>query len=94
MKIVVVGSSGLIGSMVVPILRKGGHEAVAASPRNGVNSITGEGLKEVMASAQVVIVTFSPLRPQQASATMSRYPSLPSTGPTTAISAPRSSKRS
>ena len=55
MKIVVVGGTGLIGSKTVPILRKGGHEVVAASPQSGVNTITGEGIKEVMAGTQVVI---------------------------------------
>jgi len=55
MKIVVIGGTGLIGSKTVPILRQSGHEVVAASPNTGVNSITGEGLKEAMAGAQVVI---------------------------------------
>src|SRR6185503_14076698 len=55
MKIVVIGGTGLIGSKTVPILRQGGHEVVAASPNSGVNSITGEGPKEAMAGAQVVI---------------------------------------
>src|SRR5205814_9573986 len=55
MKIVVIGGTGLIGSKTVPILRQGGHEVVAASPKTGVNSITGEGLKEALAGAQVVI---------------------------------------
>src|SRR3974390_3282281 len=55
MKIVVIGGTGLIGSKNVPLLRQGGHEVVAASPSSGVNSITGEGLKEAMAGAQVVI---------------------------------------
>ncbi|ACL62374.1 SDR family oxidoreductase [Methylobacterium nodulans] len=55
MKIVVIGGSGLIGSKAVAILRQGGHEVVAASPKSGINSITGEGLKEAMAGAQVVI---------------------------------------
>ena len=45
-KIVVIGGSGLIGSKTVAILRQGGHEVVAASPESGVNTITGEGLKE------------------------------------------------
>ena len=45
MKIVVIGGTGLIGSKVVTILRKGGHEVVPASPKNGINSITGEGLQ-------------------------------------------------
>ena len=43
MKIVVIGGTGLIGSKTVPILRQGGHEVVAASPKSGINSITGEG---------------------------------------------------
>ena len=55
MKIVVIGGTGLIGSKTVDILRRGGHEVVAASPQSGVNTITGEGLKEVMAGAQVAI---------------------------------------
>src|SRR5499427_8049380 len=55
MKIVVIGGTGLIGSKAVPILRQGGHEVVAGSPKSGINSITGEGLKEAMAGAQVVI---------------------------------------
>src|SRR5205085_2648755 len=55
MKIVVIGGTGLIGSKTVAILRQSGHDVVAASPKSGVNSITGEGLKEAMAGAQVVI---------------------------------------
>ncbi len=55
MKIVVIGGTGLIGSKTVAILRHGGHEVVAASPKSGINTITGEGLKEAMAGAQVVI---------------------------------------
>ena len=55
MKIVVIGGTGLIGSKTVAILRQGGHEVVAGSPKTGVNSITGEGLKEAIAGAQVVI---------------------------------------
>ena len=46
MKIVVIGGTGLIGSKTVAILRHGGHEVVAASPNTGVNSITGQGLKD------------------------------------------------
>jgi uncharacterized protein YbjT (DUF2867 family) len=61
MKIVVIGGTGLIGSKIVPILRQGGHEVLAASPKSGINSITGEGLKEAMAGAHVVIdLTNSP----------------------------------
>jgi uncharacterized protein YbjT (DUF2867 family) len=55
MKIVVIGGTGLIGSKTVAILRHGGHDVLAASPNSGVNTITGEGLKEAMAGAQVVI---------------------------------------
>ena len=55
MKIVVIGGTGLIGSKTVAILRRGGHEVLAASPSSGVNSITGEGLKEALAGAEVVI---------------------------------------
>jgi uncharacterized protein YbjT (DUF2867 family) len=55
MKIVVIGGTGLIGSKTVAILRQRGHEVVAASPQSGVNTITGEGLKEALAGAQVVI---------------------------------------
>src|SRR4051794_17375705 len=55
MKIVVIGGTGLIGSKNVGILRQGGHEVIAASPKSGVNSITGEGLTEAMGGAQVVI---------------------------------------
>src|SRR5918992_3788926 len=55
MKIVVIGGTGLIGSKTVAMLRQGGHEVVAASPKTGVNTITGEGLTEAVAGAQVVI---------------------------------------
>src|ERR1700675_4052595 len=55
MKIVVIGGTGLIGSKTVAILRQGGRQDVAASPKSGINTITGEGLKEAMAGAQVVI---------------------------------------
>src|SRR6476659_2572374 len=55
MKIVVIGGTGLIGSKTVAILRQGGHAVVAASPQSGINTITGEVLKEAIAGAQVVI---------------------------------------
>ena len=55
MKIVVIGGTGLIGSKTVAILRRRGNEVVAASPKSGVNTITGEGLKEAMAGSEVVI---------------------------------------
>ena len=52
MKIVAIGGTGLIGSKTVAILRQAGHEVVAASPNTGVNTITGEGLKEVLVGTQ------------------------------------------
>jgi len=55
MKIVVIGGTGLIGSKVVEKLKHKGHDAIAAVPSTGVNTITGKGLKEAMAGAQVVI---------------------------------------
>jgi uncharacterized protein YbjT (DUF2867 family) len=55
MKIVVIGGTGLIGKKLIPLLRERGHAAVAASPASGVNTLTGEGLAEVLADAQVVV---------------------------------------
>ncbi|NHA06954.1 SDR family oxidoreductase [Mucilaginibacter sp. HC2] len=55
MKIVVIGGTGLIGSQTVKQLQQSGHEVIAASPNNGVNTLTGEGLKEVLQGANVVI---------------------------------------
>ncbi|HZA02228.1 MAG TPA: SDR family oxidoreductase [Hyphomicrobiaceae bacterium] len=55
MKIVVIGGTGLIGSKTVAILRQRSHEVVAAAPNTGVNTITGEGLKDAMAGTEVVI---------------------------------------
>jgi len=55
MKIVVIGGSGLIGSKLVTKLREHGHEAVAASPNSGVNTLTGEGLAEALKGASVVV---------------------------------------
>ena len=61
MKIAVIGGSGLIGSKLVSKLREDGQEAVPASPNSGVNSVTGEGLAEVLKDAAVVVdVTNSP----------------------------------
>ena len=61
MKIVVIGGTGLIGSKLVKKLREHGHEAVAASPNSGVNSVTGEGLADALKGASVVVdVTNSP----------------------------------
>jgi uncharacterized protein YbjT (DUF2867 family) len=54
-KVVVIGGTGLIGSKVVARLAEHGHEAIAASPKSGVNTLTGEGLAEVLAGAQVVV---------------------------------------
>jgi uncharacterized protein YbjT (DUF2867 family) len=55
MKIVVIGGSGLIGSKLVPKLREDGQEVVAASPKSGVNCLTGEGLADAMKGASVVV---------------------------------------
>jgi uncharacterized protein YbjT (DUF2867 family) len=55
MKIVVIGGSGLIGSKLVTKLREQGHQAVAASPSSGVNTLTGEGLAKVLEGAAVVV---------------------------------------
>src|SRR5215475_14415323 len=55
MKIVVIGGSGLIGSKLVIKLREQGHEAIAASPNSGVNTVTGEGLAEALKGASVVV---------------------------------------
>lgn len=61
MKIVVVGGTGLIGSKLVKKLEEHGHEAVAASPKSGVNSVTGEGLANALKGTSVVVdVTNSP----------------------------------
>jgi uncharacterized protein YbjT (DUF2867 family) len=61
MKIVVIGGSGLIGSKLVTKLREQGHEAIAGSPKSGVNSVTGEGLAEALKGASAVVdVTNSP----------------------------------
>jgi uncharacterized protein YbjT (DUF2867 family) len=67
MKIVVIGGTGLIGSKTVRKLQECGHEAVAAAPNTGVNTLTGEGLAEAMTGAQVVIdVSNSPSFEEQA----------------------------
>lgn len=55
MKIIVIGGSGLIGSKVTSKLRAQGHEALAASPSSGVNTLTGEGLADILKGAQVVV---------------------------------------
>ncbi|CAN7458659.1 SDR family oxidoreductase [Trinickia sp. LjRoot230] len=55
MKIVVIGGSGLIGSRLVALLNEAGHTALAASPRTGVNTVTGEGLSQALAHADVVV---------------------------------------
>ena len=67
MKIVVIGGSGLIGQKLVSKLRERGHQVVAASPSTGVNTITGEGLAQVLSSTQVVVdVTNAPSWEDQA----------------------------
>lgn len=55
MKIVVIGGTGLIGSRLVQQLREQGHETIAASPKTGVNTLTGEGLAEALKGASVVV---------------------------------------
>jgi uncharacterized protein YbjT (DUF2867 family) len=55
MKIVVIGGTGLIGSKLAALLRQGDQEVLAASPDSGVNTLTGEGLSEALAGAQVVV---------------------------------------
>jgi uncharacterized protein YbjT (DUF2867 family) len=55
MKIVVIGGTGLIGSKLVNLLRARGHEALAASPNSGVNTLTGEGLDAALAGCDVVV---------------------------------------
>ncbi|MCX4437527.1 SDR family oxidoreductase [Streptomyces mirabilis] len=55
MKVVVIGGTGLIGSKLIGKLNKYGHEAVAASPNTGVNTLTGEGLAEALQDASVVV---------------------------------------
>jgi uncharacterized protein YbjT (DUF2867 family) len=55
MKFVIIGGTGLIGSKLVSKLQQAGHEVVAASPNSGVNTITGEGLAEALAGADVVV---------------------------------------
>src|SRR4051812_35936088 len=55
MKIVVIGGTGLIGSKVVALLTARGHEAVAASPASGVDTLTGRGLAEALDGASVVV---------------------------------------
>jgi uncharacterized protein YbjT (DUF2867 family) len=55
MKVVIIGGSGLIGSKLVARLREQGHEAVPASPDSGVNTLTGEGLADVLTGTAVVV---------------------------------------
>jgi uncharacterized protein YbjT (DUF2867 family) len=67
MKVVVIGGTGLIGSKVVALLGEHGHEAVAASPNTGVNTLTREGLAEALQGASVVVdVSNSPSFEDQA----------------------------
>jgi uncharacterized protein YbjT (DUF2867 family) len=55
MKLVIIGGTGLIGSRLVPLLRKQGHEAVSASPDTGVDTLTGQGLAGVLQDALVIV---------------------------------------
>jgi uncharacterized protein YbjT (DUF2867 family) len=54
-KIVVIGGSGILGSQVVQKLKDDGQDAIPASPRTGVNTLTGEGLADVLTGADVVV---------------------------------------
>ena len=66
MKIVVIGGTGLIGSKVVENLKQRGHDALAAAPNTGVNTITGEGLADALAGAEIVVdVSNSPSLDEQ-----------------------------
>lgn len=61
MKVVIIGGSGLIGKKLSALLRQAGHDVTSASPSSGVNAVTGEGLDQALAGAQVVVdVTNSP----------------------------------
>ncbi|MBZ9780304.1 SDR family oxidoreductase [Pseudomonas sp. REP124] len=55
MKIVVIGGTGLIGTQLCKVLREGGHDVMSASPRSGVNAVTGEGLQAALQGAEVVV---------------------------------------
>ncbi len=55
MKLVIIGGTGLIGSKLVRKLREQGHQAIPASPDTGVNTLTGAGLADVLAGADVVV---------------------------------------
>ena len=57
MKIVVIGGTGVIGSKLITKLKAGGYEAVAAAPNTGVNTLTGEGLAEVLKGATQLLET-------------------------------------
>jgi uncharacterized protein YbjT (DUF2867 family) len=62
MKIVVIGGTGLIGSKLVALLRQRGQEVLAASPASGVNTLTGEGLPQVLAGARWLSISQTPRR--------------------------------
>src|SRR5687768_6364626 len=67
MRVVVIGGTGLVGSSLVTQLREQGHEALAASPSSGVNSVTGEGLDRALEGARVIVdVSNSPSFEDQA----------------------------
>ena len=61
MKIIVIGGSGLIGTKLVRALREQGHEAVAASPKSGVNTLTGEGLAPALEGAADATIVLAAL---------------------------------
>jgi uncharacterized protein YbjT (DUF2867 family) len=67
MKIIVVGGTGLVGSMLVPKLTALGHQAIAASPQTGINTVTGEGFAQVLEGAHLIVdVSNSPSFEDQA----------------------------
>jgi uncharacterized protein YbjT (DUF2867 family) len=74
MKTVVIGGSGLIGRKLVDRLARRRHEALAASPASGVDTLTGRGIAEAPAGAQVVVdAADSPSRPNAAYSRLGRY---------------------
>src|SRR6266487_3972280 len=93
MKIVVIGGSGLIGKKLVKNLRQQGHEVVAASPSLGVNTVTGEGLAQALAGAQVVVDVANapswPRKPPRASVIMWRCRSSAPTACSRAVTSAR-----
>lgn len=68
MNVTIIGGSGLIGRKLAPLLERAGHRVTLASPSQGVNALTGEGLAQALAGAEVVVdVSNSPSFEEQAS---------------------------